>query len=508
MVQSPIVKILEARFLPKLQEYLTYKLDRSQTGFVRKMGVQVNLTRALERITMRTKQKKPVYGLFIDFSNAYNSVPHTLLFKKLREKHLFTEEEVCFLEQLYVRYRIKLGNAYLKTNKGVAQGSVISPALFNIFIEDLSQKLEEKAGISMEDRLYYADDILLLTTSTEQLEKAIETVESWSTSNGMTLNKAKSGIVIFAHRRATKVPKMEKITEENSPGKEKKRTKKSRWVPKEKEKEIAGVPICDKYKYLGTWLDPKLTCGPQIGHIKKKTAHIFVKLYPYLSSASADARRDMWQTMIAPLFNAALVLLEFEHSETQRLNLERVRRLTFKQFMMISKRTNTTLVDEMIRKNLRVVAQATVTTCNEQWEQRKAYQGITSSLPCLARKNGLRGVPNNWCELVNTMVKPCPKCKTKGIVTSRWHLLTEHRVRLPHINYIWKKDILPISLGEVKERRQGRDGPYIKVKRKKRQDIRQVVKPIIEKHLQDYYTVYGKLVAQGVGLDNSHNPRN
>ena len=48
LVQSPIVKLLEARFLPKLQNYLVNKLVPSQTGFVPQMGIQVNLARAIQ----------------------------------------------------------------------------------------------------------------------------------------------------------------------------------------------------------------------------------------------------------------------------------------------------------------------------------------------------------------------------------------------------------------------------------------------------------------------------
>jgi retron-type reverse transcriptase len=177
------------------------------------MGIQVNLVRALERITLRIKQKKVVYGLFIDFSNAYNSIPHELLFKKLRDKKVLEEEEITFIEQLYARYKTQIGSKTLKSNKGVAQGSVISPALFNIFIEDLSMELKTKANLDLEDLLYYADDLMTLCTSIEQVKTAIKIIEEWSERNGMSLNKKKSGIVVFAKRRANKIPMMKTLKE-------------------------------------------------------------------------------------------------------------------------------------------------------------------------------------------------------------------------------------------------------------------------------------------------------
>ncbi len=121
-VQSALIKLIESRFLPNLQKYLNKKLDRSQTGFIQKLGIQVNLVRAMERMTQRTKKKKVDYGLFIDFSNAYNSIPHELLFQKLRTKQVLPEDEITFLEQLYARYRIKIGKKSVGSNKGVAQG--------------------------------------------------------------------------------------------------------------------------------------------------------------------------------------------------------------------------------------------------------------------------------------------------------------------------------------------------------------------------------------------------
>jgi len=269
-VQSPIVKILEARFLPKLQHYLNKKLDRSQTGFIQRMGIQVNLVRAMERITLRTKQKKYAYGLFIDFRNAYNSVPHSLLFKKLRIKKILDDDEIDFLEQLYARYRLRIGKNRIRSNKGVAQGSVISPALFNIFIEDLSEELKDKTGISLEDLLYYADDLLALCSSMDQVRSVIKVIYDWSLRNGMQLNKKKSGIVIFAARRIQDIPYMEKLNEASNG---RRRSKRKKYTPTSNT--IEGVPICDKYKYLGTILTPKLDCSEQISYIRRKAGFLY-----------------------------------------------------------------------------------------------------------------------------------------------------------------------------------------------------------------------------------------
>ena len=96
--------------------------------------------------------------------------------------------------------------------------------------------------------------------------------------------------------------------------------KEKTWMPAQKD--IAGIPVCEKYKYLGTWLSPKLSCDPQIRKINKKAGALYTRLYPYLASASADGRRDMFMTMVAPLFNAAHILLSYENSVSHRRKLE------------------------------------------------------------------------------------------------------------------------------------------------------------------------------------------
>jgi len=120
----------------------------------------------------------------------------------------------------------------------------------------------------------------------------------------MELNKNKSGVLVFALRKAKqkKIPLLKLETEKDVYG----NVLDSIWVPTIKD--ICGVPIVTKYKYLGTYLDSKLTMNFQIECIERKSNFLFARLYPYLSYATADARKDMWRTMVLPLFNALLVL--------------------------------------------------------------------------------------------------------------------------------------------------------------------------------------------------------
>jgi len=84
IVMSPLVKLLEARLLETLQNYLTTSLHRSQTGFVPGLDIFVNIHRAIKQIRKRVDSKGRVFCLFLDFKSVYNTIPHEELFEKLR----------------------------------------------------------------------------------------------------------------------------------------------------------------------------------------------------------------------------------------------------------------------------------------------------------------------------------------------------------------------------------------------------------------------------------------
>jgi len=483
LIQSPIIKLLEARFLPKLQKYMKDDLVKSQTGFVPGTGIQVNLERAIQRVTMRTNhaiRKMNVFGLFIDFSNAFNCVPHSLLFSKLRTKKILEEEEIEFLEQLYARYEIRVGDEKFRANCGVAQGSVISPALFNIFIEDLAIDLRDKIGIDLDDIMMYADDILTLCTSITQLKNAIILIENWCSRNGMLLNKSKSGIITFSPRRALSIPlmRLEKIKETRH---RKYRTRKpivkrnlrvthSEWVPATKD--ILGIPVCSKYKYLGAFLTPKLSCKPQFTLIKRKATFLLAKFAPYLNAATAEGKKDVFQTFIMPLFNPTLILLHYEPSTTHKERLARIWRTIFKNVLGLTKRTSSELVMEMIGKGLSDLAKSVSATNSFKWESRKT-NNTTLPEPKEKLLNTLRGIPNSWIDLINSQYRRCPLCrdKDKFYSANRWHLKYKHDISLPSVLKVWRTEILPI----------------VEDMKLSKAQVKELVTPIIKERLHDFH---------------------
>jgi len=69
---------------------------------------------------------------------------------------------------------------------------------------------------------------------------------------------------------------------------------------------VLGIPVVSKYKYLGLWLNRKLTLDDQLAHIRRKANFIALKLSPLLHKVSLDYRKNLWEIFVKPLFEFLL----------------------------------------------------------------------------------------------------------------------------------------------------------------------------------------------------------
>ena len=90
----------------------------------------------------------------------------------------------------------------IEIKQGVHQGSVLSPLLFNIFINDIGTTLStDDAPIvydSKVNHLLYADDLVLMSTTEEGLQSNINMVNEYCTKWGLAINTDTSKVMTFS----------------------------------------------------------------------------------------------------------------------------------------------------------------------------------------------------------------------------------------------------------------------------------------------------------------------
>ena len=122
----------------------------------------------------QTIKQKKTYLCFIDYANAFYCVDHNKLWKILKEMGI-ADHLTCLLRNLYAGQEATVRTGHGTTQefqirKGVHQGCILSPCLFNFYAEYIMRNsgLEEtQAGIKISGRninnLRYADDTAQMT---------------------------------------------------------------------------------------------------------------------------------------------------------------------------------------------------------------------------------------------------------------------------------------------------------------------------------------------------------
>ena len=146
-----------------------------------------------------------IYFCFIDYAKAFDCVDHNQLWKILQDMGI-PDHLICLLRNLYAGEEATVRNGHGTTDwfqigKGVCQGCILSPCLFNLYAEYIMRNagLEEaQAGIKIAGRninnLRYADDTTLMAES-EELKSLLMKVKEESKKVGLKLNIQKTKIM-------------------------------------------------------------------------------------------------------------------------------------------------------------------------------------------------------------------------------------------------------------------------------------------------------------------------
>ena len=214
------------------------------------------------------RKKGRLYVMFIDFTTAFDTVPHFLLWYRLIKLGIHGKV-IRILRSMYLNLKANIrlfdgATNFFHFTAGLRQGCMLSPLLFVLFIGEFVDMLHQAGctGIYINEQapnimiLLFADDVALCGDSIGRLNEMIKTLENYTEKWGMKVNMDKTKIIVF--RRGGKLKKNETFS-----------------FMKHK------IDIVNEYKYLGIFFTTKLKWSKATTTLAQQASKALHMLYIY-----------------------------------------------------------------------------------------------------------------------------------------------------------------------------------------------------------------------------------
>ena len=197
-----MLRILQSRF----QQLMNRELPDIQAGFRKGRGTRDQIANICWSIEKTREFQKNIYFCFIDYTKIFDCVDYEKLWKILQEVGI-PYHLTCLLRNLYAGQEATVRTGHGTTDsfqigKGVHQGFILLPCLFNFYAEYIMQNVrldEAQAGIKVARRninnFRYAEDTTLMAESEEELKSLLVKVKEESEKAGLKLNIQRTKIM-------------------------------------------------------------------------------------------------------------------------------------------------------------------------------------------------------------------------------------------------------------------------------------------------------------------------
>ena len=294
---SIVCKLLERIIVEILIKHLRKNNLQSkwQHGFTMKKSTVTNLIEALNVWSEALSHNLPVDIIYLDYEKAFDKVPHQRLLLQLAKFGIGGNILQWIGDYLHERtQRVRINGSYSKTApvlSGVPQGSVLGPALFLIFVADVTHIIQNFISLYADDSKLFS--YILDTDSTnhtqESLQEDINHLCLWSDKMQMSFNVKKCHILHLGHRNTRfnySLPKMSDI----------KKTSCSisytySFHPLEK---------VNSEKDLGVTIDDKLNFKLHISQKISKANSMLFLIKNYFQFLDADMFKLLYKSLVRP----------------------------------------------------------------------------------------------------------------------------------------------------------------------------------------------------------------
>jgi hypothetical protein len=198
-------KVLERCVHHHIYEITKLDIHKNQHGFMSARSTTSQLLECYNNIYMNFDQNKQVDVAFLDFSKAFDSVPHELLIHKLTSLGFNNNLLKWFQNYLSGRTQQVTVNGtsskVVKVISGVPQGSILGPLLFLYYVNDLFKCI----GDNDHNLFMYADDAKLVTIvndieCSQSMQDVLNLMNAWSIKWGLRFNPTKCKVMNIARK--------------------------------------------------------------------------------------------------------------------------------------------------------------------------------------------------------------------------------------------------------------------------------------------------------------------
>ena len=207
-IMSQITKIMLKIILARVRGKITPQIGEEQFGFVKGKGTR-NAIFAMRMLSEKNIEvDRDLYLCFVDYEKAFDKVKHEELIRMLQRINI-DGKDLRIIKNLYWNQKaaVRIGNEeseYQSIKRGVRQGCVMSPDLFNLYSEIIMREIDHLEGVRLGGRninhIRYADDTVLVADSNEKLQRLIEGLNVVSLEKGLKMNMRKTQTMVISRR--------------------------------------------------------------------------------------------------------------------------------------------------------------------------------------------------------------------------------------------------------------------------------------------------------------------
>ena len=292
-------KLVEMILMPN------YHSHDNQYGFTEERGTSFVTSLINDLGAYLNDAGSPMYLCTLDAEKCFDSIWHDGLFYKLRD--ILPAHHWLYLLKWYrssyasVRWSSTMSNKF-RITRGMKQGSLLSPVLFKIFLDDLMAQLEQaQHGVRISDLKMncgtYADDISVFSATITGLQALMDICVSYADKWRMKFSKTKSKCMVLGKAITKYTPTWHLYDQEIQPS---------------EEVDILGVTISSTYN--------------STSHVNKRTSLCRRSIYRLSTSGmcypglEAGAKAHIWNVIGAPTIQYGMECLDLNRKNSQQLS--------------------------------------------------------------------------------------------------------------------------------------------------------------------------------------------